>query len=80
MTGTVTFAATQMACSWETGENVDRAEGLVREAAARGAQVVLLQELSTMTCPDAGVHPGASGHRYSALMLRPVTDRSVRAC
>lgn len=45
MTRTVTFAATQMACSWETGENVDRAEGLVREAASRGAQVVLLQEL-----------------------------------
>jgi N-carbamoylputrescine amidase len=45
MTGTVTFAATQMACSWETGENVDRAEALVREAAALGAQVVLLQEL-----------------------------------
>ncbi len=45
MTRTVTFAATQMACNWETGENVDRAEGLVREAASRGAQVVLLQEL-----------------------------------
>ncbi|MBE0528175.1 MAG: N-carbamoylputrescine amidase, partial [Thermoleophilia bacterium] len=45
MTRTVTFAATQMACSWETGENVDRAEGLVREAASLGAQVVLLQEL-----------------------------------
>jgi len=42
---TVTFAATQMACSWELGENLDRAEGLVREAASLGAQVVLLQEL-----------------------------------
>jgi len=45
MTRTVTFAATQMSCSWELGENLDRAEGLVREAASLGAQVVLLQEL-----------------------------------
>ena len=45
MSRTVTFAATQMACSWELGENLDRAVGLVREAAALGAQVVLLQEL-----------------------------------
>ena len=45
MDRSVTFAATQMACSWELEENLDRAEGLVREAAALGAQVVLLQEL-----------------------------------
>ncbi len=41
----VTVAATQMACSWDTDANVERAEGLVREAAARGANVVLVQEL-----------------------------------
>jgi N-carbamoylputrescine amidase len=45
MTRTVTFAATQMPCTWELGENLDRAEGLVREAASQGANVVLLQEL-----------------------------------
>ena len=45
MSRTVTFAATQMACSWELAENLDRAERLVREAASCGAQVVLLQEL-----------------------------------
>ncbi len=45
MARTVTFAATQMACSWELDDNLDRAETLVREAAGRGAQVVLLQEL-----------------------------------
>ncbi|HET6475791.1 MAG TPA: N-carbamoylputrescine amidase [Thermoleophilia bacterium] len=45
MARAVTIAATQMACSWEIGENIDRAESLVREAASRGAQVVLLQEL-----------------------------------
>jgi N-carbamoylputrescine amidase len=42
---TVTFAATQMACNWESPGNLDRAERLVREAAAGGAQVILLQEL-----------------------------------
>ena len=42
---TVTVAATQMACSWETTKNIDRAEWLVRKAAGRGANVVLIQEL-----------------------------------
>ncbi|HYH39217.1 MAG TPA: N-carbamoylputrescine amidase [Azospirillum sp.] len=42
---TVTVAATQMACTWDRAANVERAEALVREAAGRGAQIVLLQEL-----------------------------------
>jgi len=42
---TVTVAATQMACSPDHAANLDRAEALVREAAAQGAQIVLLQEL-----------------------------------
>ncbi|NVC94068.1 N-carbamoylputrescine amidase [Vibrio natriegens] len=41
----VTVAATQMACSWNVSENIDKAEQLVREAAAKGAQIILLQEL-----------------------------------
>ena len=41
----VTVAATQMACDWNIDENVARAERLVREAAARGANIVLIQEL-----------------------------------
>ncbi len=41
----VTVAATQMACSWDRDANVARAERLIREAAARGAQIVLIQEL-----------------------------------
>jgi N-carbamoylputrescine amidase len=41
----VTFAATQMACDWDTEANLGRAETLVRNAAAQGAQVILLQEL-----------------------------------
>ena len=45
MTRTVTVAATQMACSWDRQANIARAEQLVREAAAKGAQVILIQEL-----------------------------------
>ena len=41
----VTVAATQMACSWDREANVRNAETLVREAAGRGAQIVLIQEL-----------------------------------
>ncbi len=41
----VTVAATQMACSWDIEANLARAEELVREAAGKGANVVLLQEL-----------------------------------
>ena len=42
---TVTVAATQMACRWDRDANMARAEKLVREAAAKGANVILLQEL-----------------------------------
>jgi N-carbamoylputrescine amidase len=38
-------AATQFACGWDRGANIDRAEDLVRRAARDGAQVILLQEL-----------------------------------
>ena len=41
----VVIAATQMACSWDTDANVDRAEALVRQAASQGANIVLIQEL-----------------------------------
>jgi len=41
----VTFAATQFACSEDAAANLGHAERLVRAAAGRGAQVVLLQEL-----------------------------------
>jgi N-carbamoylputrescine amidase len=45
MTREVTLAATQFACSWDIQANLETAERLVRAAAARGAQIVLLQEL-----------------------------------
>lgn len=41
----ITVAATQMACTWNLDENISNAESLVVEAADRGAQIVLLQEL-----------------------------------
>ncbi|MGH8138828.1 MAG: N-carbamoylputrescine amidase [Steroidobacteraceae bacterium] len=41
----VTVAAAQMGCDWNIEGNIARAESLVRAAAARGAQIVLLPEL-----------------------------------
>lgn len=41
----VTVAATQMACTWDREETLERAAGLVEEAAQKGANIVLLQEL-----------------------------------
>src|SRR5690554_7477367 len=41
----VTVAATQMSCSWDRQANIARAEKLVRQAAAQGAQIILIQEL-----------------------------------
>ncbi len=41
----VTVAATQMTCGTDRYENIHKAETIVREAASRGANVVLLQEL-----------------------------------
>lgn len=45
MSRTVTVAATQMACSWDRQANIANAEKLVRAAAAKGAQIILIQEL-----------------------------------
>lgn len=42
---TVTFATTQFACSWDRRANVEKAKALVRAAAAKGANAVLVQEL-----------------------------------
>lgn len=41
----LTVAATQMACSWDREATLAKAEKLVREATAKGADIVLLQEL-----------------------------------
>ena len=41
----VSFAVTQFACSWDRRANIAKAKELVRAAAVKGANVVLLQEL-----------------------------------
>lgn len=41
----VKVAATQMSCSWNREEVLDKAEKLVRKATAEGANIILLQEL-----------------------------------
>lgn len=41
----VKVAATQMSCSWNGEEVLDKAEKLVRKVAAEGANIILLQEL-----------------------------------
>lgn len=41
----VTLAATQMACGADSRQNIARAEGLVRAAHAKGAHIILVQEL-----------------------------------
>ncbi|MGI5308624.1 N-carbamoylputrescine amidase [Rheinheimera sp. WS51] len=41
----VTVAATQMIGGWDVDQNIQRAERLVRDAAEKGAQIILLQEL-----------------------------------
>jgi N-carbamoylputrescine amidase len=45
MSRIVSVAATQMACSWDRAANLANAEKLVRQAAAKGAQIILIQEL-----------------------------------
>ena len=45
MSRNLTIAVTQMACTPDFEENRDRAEKLTRDAASKGAQVILLQEL-----------------------------------
>ncbi len=41
----VQVAALQMSCDWNTEGNIAKAESLVRQAASRGAQIILLPEL-----------------------------------
>lgn len=45
MSRIITVAATQMSCSWDRAANISIAEKLVRQSAAKGAQIILIQEL-----------------------------------
>jgi N-carbamoylputrescine amidase len=68
---TVTLAALQMQCGWDRDANLASAERLVRAAAARGAQVILLPELfeTPYFCKD---------HVYRYLELAtPVADNAA---
>jgi N-carbamoylputrescine amidase len=80
----VTVAATQMACGWDREANVTRAEALVRDAAARGANVVLIQELfeTPYFCKDhLAAHFGLArpieGHPTVARMRRLAAELGV---
>ncbi|HSQ68591.1 MAG TPA: N-carbamoylputrescine amidase [Steroidobacteraceae bacterium] len=67
----VTLAATQFHCVEDSAANLDRAESLVRNAARKGAQVILLQELfeTPYFCKD---------HLASHFDLaRPIADSPV---
>ena len=41
----IKVAATQMSCSWELDENIEKAKKIINLAAADGANIILLQEL-----------------------------------
>ncbi len=70
----VKFAATQMACEEESENNIEQAECLVREAAAAGANVILLQELfeTRYFCKDLDANHFRLAHQGSdnALLRR----------
>jgi N-carbamoylputrescine amidase len=70
----LTVAATQFACSWDLPANLAAAEQAVRTAAARGARLVLLQELfaTPYFCidPDAGNFGLAESAADSRLLQR----------
>jgi N-carbamoylputrescine amidase len=69
----VTVAATQFACTWDREANLDRAEALVRDAAARGAAVILLQELF-----ETPYFPIEQDARHLALAAPVAASRPVR--
>ena len=80
----VTLAATQMTCSKDTSENVDKAEKLIRDASSQGAQIILIQELfeSTYFCMDQkeelfGLSKPFDGHPTLARMSKLAAELKV---
>jgi N-carbamoylputrescine amidase len=69
----VTVAATQMSCDWDASGNIAKAEKLVREAAARGAQIILLPELF-----EAPYFCIEQDNRHLNLACRVDENRAVR--
>lgn len=80
----VKVATTQFACSKDADANVQKAEALVRQAAAEGARIILLQELfqTPYFCKDqrqelfALAHP-AEGHPVLTRMGRVAAELGV---
>lgn len=72
-TRNVTVAATQFSCDWNATANIAKAEKAVREAAARGAQIILLPELfeTPYFCIEQDV-------RHLALARSAEESRAVR--
>ena len=68
----VKVAATQMSCSWDAEETLNKAEKLVREAAKQGAQIILLQELFERPYFCQNHHP-----EYQELALTLEEDPAV---
>jgi len=84
MTREITLAAIQHACTWDIPANLDTAERLVREAAGRGAQIVLLQELFatpyfpiTQVTRHFDLAGPAEGHRVIARFRRLAAELEV---
>jgi N-carbamoylputrescine amidase len=69
----VTVAATQMSCDWNVSGNIARADELVREAASRGAQIILLPELF-----EAPYFCIEQDNRHLSLACTVDTSRAVR--
>ncbi|MFT4822817.1 MAG: N-carbamoylputrescine amidase [Halioglobus sp.] len=77
----ITVAATQMACTWDRGENVSTAIALVEEAAERGAQIILLQELfeTPYFCIEQNAaHLGLASSRQESELLREMAEVAKR--
>lgn len=80
----VTLAATQFACTWDRDANVATAERLVRAAASRGGQVILVQELfeTPYFCKDQkkdlfGLAAPVEDHPVIARMSRLAAELGV---
>ena len=75
----VTLAATQMACSWDLDDNIQKAEEQVTAAAEDGAQIILLQEL--FQTPYFCIEKNYGFQRYArpwTLIARSSTSRPLR--
>ncbi len=80
----VKVAATQFACSDDADRNVQKAEALVRQAAAQGARIILLQELfqTPYFCKDQrqelfALAHSVEGHPVLARMSRIAAELGV---